>query len=315
MAKIDNYLRSNLKLKHLQLLVTLDEMRHIGKAASFLNVTQPAVSKTLADFEDGLNIKLFERSTRGMIPTRAGVTLLKHAKTILNEIASARDELVAISEGRDTSISIGILPSISLSLFPKFVSTISNDNIIASISAKEGSSDALLALLRAGEVDVAIGNLSDKPLGLEFKTKHLYKDPIVIVAKSAHPLFQKEQINWADLSNYPMVLAPVFASTRTIIEEFLLNKKVNLSKRYLESLSTLTNIGVLQETEAIGFLSKQLADYFKKSGVIDIIPLEMENIYIDIGLIWYAERKLTPSQSNIISILEDTAYKNMVLNG
>ncbi|AWL29997.1 LysR family transcriptional regulator [Acinetobacter defluvii] len=310
MAKIDQYLRSNLKLRHLQLLVTLDEFRHIGKAANYLNVTQPAISKTLADFEEGLNVRLFDRTTRGMLPTEAGVCLVKHAKKILNEIAFARDELVAISEGRATRIAIGLLPAVSLSILPNFVARVENEMISTSISAREGSSDVLLSLLRTGELDVMIGNLTAKPLGIEFRTKHLYKDPIVVVVKKGHPLIEKQELDWKDLSNFPMVLPPEFATTRNVIEEFLLFNRVNLSRRYVESLSTLTNIGVLQETESIGFLSRQVAEYFKKANLVDILPLNMKNIYIDIGLVWYAERKLTPSQQNIIFMLEETVNKS-----
>jgi DNA-binding transcriptional LysR family regulator len=306
MAKIDHYLRSNLKLRHLQLLVTLDEMRHIGKVANYLNVTQPAISKTLADFEEGLNIKLFDRTTRGMLPTEAGVCLVKYAKKILNEIASARDDLVAISEGRATRIAIGLLPAVSLSILPNFIARVENEMVSTSINAREGSSDVLISLLRTGELDVMIGNLAAKPLGIEFRTKHLYKDPIVVVVKKGHPLVTKQDLTWTDLSEFPMVLPPEFATTRIVIEEFLLCHQVNLSKRYVESLSTLTNIGVLLATESIGFLSFQLADYFKKANLVDILPLAMKNIYIDIGLVWYTERKLTPSQLNIILMLEDT---------
>lgn len=312
MAKIDQYLRSNLKLRHLQLLVTLDEMRHIGKAANYLNVTQPAISKTLADFEEGLNVRLFDRTTRGMLPTEAGVCLVKHAKKILNEIAVARDELVAISEGRATRIAIGLLPAVSLSILPSFVARVENEMISASISAREGSSDVLLSLLRTGELDVMIGNLTAKPLGIEFRTRHLYKDPIVVVVKKGHPLVNKENITWTDLSEFPMVLPPEFATTRNVIEEFLLFNQVNLSRRYVESLSTLTNIGVLQQTESIGFLSGQVAEYFKKANLVDVLPLTMKNIYIDIGLVWYAERNLTPSQLSIISMLEETVNQNIL---
>ena len=51
MPDIDRVLRSNLKLKHLQLVVALDEFRHLGRASEFLSLTPPAVSKTLAEIE------------------------------------------------------------------------------------------------------------------------------------------------------------------------------------------------------------------------------------------------------------------------
>ena len=59
MAKLDWYLRSNLKIRHLQLLVTLSEVKNIGKVANHLNVSQPAISKTLNSIEEGMGVTLF----------------------------------------------------------------------------------------------------------------------------------------------------------------------------------------------------------------------------------------------------------------
>ena len=72
MAQIDRVLRSNIKLRHLQLVVALDEFRHVGRTAEFLSVTQPAVSRMLGEVESMLGATLFERSTRGSEPTVAG---------------------------------------------------------------------------------------------------------------------------------------------------------------------------------------------------------------------------------------------------
>ena len=62
MSRIDRAIRSNIKLRHLQLLVALDQFRHLGRAAEFLSLTQPAVSKTLAELESLFGVRLFDRS-------------------------------------------------------------------------------------------------------------------------------------------------------------------------------------------------------------------------------------------------------------
>lgn len=79
MTRIDRVLRSNLKLRHFQLLVALDQFRHLGRAAEFLSVTQPAVSKSLAEIESLFGLALFERSTRGTEPTPAGISVVRFA--------------------------------------------------------------------------------------------------------------------------------------------------------------------------------------------------------------------------------------------
>ncbi|HRM92388.1 MAG TPA: LysR family transcriptional regulator, partial [Alicycliphilus sp.] len=83
MALIDRVLRSNLKLRHLQMLVALDQFRHLGRTAEFLSLTQPAVSKTLAEIESMFGLPLFERSTRGTEPTAAGASVVRFARLVL----------------------------------------------------------------------------------------------------------------------------------------------------------------------------------------------------------------------------------------
>ena len=78
MSRIDWYIRANLKLRHLQLLVAMDDLGSVSRVAAYLNVTQPAVSKTLAQIEEGLELPLFERTSRGMEPTEHGACLIRH---------------------------------------------------------------------------------------------------------------------------------------------------------------------------------------------------------------------------------------------
>ena len=80
LSQSDRVLRSNLRLRHLQLLVALDELRHLGRAADFLALTQPAVSKMLAEVERMYGVALFTRSARGTEPTPAGRLVVRFAR-------------------------------------------------------------------------------------------------------------------------------------------------------------------------------------------------------------------------------------------
>lgn len=76
MSRIDWYIRANLKLRHLQLLVALDNLRSVGRVATHMHVTQPAVSKMLTTVETGLEMRLFERHAHGLEPTEQGACLV-----------------------------------------------------------------------------------------------------------------------------------------------------------------------------------------------------------------------------------------------
>ena len=109
MIASDRVLRSNLKLKHLQLLVALDQFRHLGRASECLSLTQPAVSKTLAEIERLFDLPLFLRSTRGTEPTAYGQTLVRFARTVLAEVERTRDEIAAVGSGAAGRVRVGAM--------------------------------------------------------------------------------------------------------------------------------------------------------------------------------------------------------------
>ena len=76
-------MRTRLKTRQLLLLIALDQQRNIHRAAESLSMTQPAASKQLRDLEDMLDVRLFERLPRGMLPTIFGEAMIRHARMAL----------------------------------------------------------------------------------------------------------------------------------------------------------------------------------------------------------------------------------------
>lgn len=121
MTQLDWYIRNELRPRHLRLLVALDELRHIGKVAAHINVTQPAVSKMLGEMEKGLDLKLFERTPKGVTPTLYGECLIRHARRLLNDFSQARDELKGLLDGDTGRIRVGVLSNVVPALLPRSV--------------------------------------------------------------------------------------------------------------------------------------------------------------------------------------------------
>ena len=100
MANISSaFLQRALTLRHMRLLVALEDLRQVGRVAAALNISQPAVSKALAEIENGVGVALFERTPRGMVPTAHGACLLRYAHMMTNEITRAVDELTGHRAG------------------------------------------------------------------------------------------------------------------------------------------------------------------------------------------------------------------------
>ncbi|OOG50368.1 LysR substrate-binding domain-containing protein [Polaromonas sp. C04] len=305
MAHLDWYIRANLKLRHLQLVVTLDELRNVGRVAAYLNVSQPAVSKTLSALERELNMSLFQRTARGMEPTEHGECLIRHARQILGNLSSARDELRDISEGRVTRVAMGALPSATVLLIPRFIVRLEAESTDVAVTVREGAMGSLLPSLRAGDLDLTVGILSES-LGVEFESEVLYEDRIVAVARHAHPLTYERKLNWNMLAGYPMVLPPEHSLTRGPIDSYLAQHGVSTARRHVESVSTATNIGVLQFSDSVGFTAGEIARHFVSLGVLSVLPLNVSNLTMRVGLTWMTNRRMTVAYQLVSRLFRET---------
>jgi len=88
-----------LRLRHLQMLLSVAQTGNLSQSAEALNTTQPALSKWLKDLEADIGLPLFERHARGLRPTPYGEALIEHARRIEGHLDSARDDMDALREG------------------------------------------------------------------------------------------------------------------------------------------------------------------------------------------------------------------------
>ena len=100
---------SRLKLRQLRLLVAVGQYGSIQHAARELRISQPAATKLIKDLELDFEVKLFDRTNRGVVPTAHGDALIRHGKLILAQVSNAAQELDDLSEGSSGRVVIGTL--------------------------------------------------------------------------------------------------------------------------------------------------------------------------------------------------------------
>src|SRR3954471_21752311 len=157
------YLQGGLTLRHLHLLVELDETRHVGKVAMALHVSQPAISKALAEIESGIGVSLFDRTPRGLVPTEHGTRLVRFARSVFNDIARLGDELANVDQHEaSVVVAIGAMPSIGSSLLPAAI--VKSRERLPGFTAtlSDGPMFVLLRQLQAGKLDLVVGAFMDQ---------------------------------------------------------------------------------------------------------------------------------------------------------
>jgi len=307
MAQIDRALRSNIKLRHLQLVVALDEFRHLGRTAEFLSVSQPAVSRMLAEVENMLGLSLFDRSTRGSEPTASGRAIVHFARSVLAEYERTRDEIAAEESGAAGRTRVGAMVVALPTLLAKAVLLLKQRSARATVLVEEGDLTHLLPKLRLGELDLFVGRLEPGYAAPDLDTEALYNEPMVAVLRPGHPLVDKARVTWADLAVLPCVLPPPWASLRVKLEQEFHRHGLHPPVDVIETSSFLAQAVFVQQRDAVAFMARSVARHFAGEGLVAVLKLKVPVELPHIGLITVRGRRLTATTQQLMDCLRQAA--------
>lgn len=307
MAKLDWYIRAGLKPRHLQLLVAIDDLGQLTKVAELLNVTQPAISKALNELQNGLGLKLFDRTGRGLSPTPYGECLIRHARSILADLSTTGEELQALVAGRTSKVNLGALPAAAGSIVPRALAILQRESPTTSVFIREGSLDVLLQELRNGDIDLICGTLPAKRVGVDVEEKVLTEDNTVAVVGPQHPFAGVSQVCWKDLAEFPWVLPPSGSLLQVPLLAMFRRHGVPLPTTYIETLSANVIQSFIHETNSIAFLSGSIASDYEQRGLLSTLSLSLPRLVRPVGVLWLAHRSPSDACKQLISSLDEAA--------
>ena len=307
MVKIDRALRSNIKLRHLQLLVALDEFRHLGRTAEFLSVSQPAVSRVLTEVEKMLGLTLFTRSTRGTEPTPAGESLVRFARSVLAQYEQTRDEIAAVQSGASGRVQVGSMGAGLPVLVARAVGLLKDRHARATVLVEEGDLTHLLPKLRLRELDLIVGRLEPGYAAPDLVTEALYDEPMVVVVKRGHKLARKTRPGWADLAAMPCVLPPPWASLRVKIEQAFYRYGLHPPQDVIETSSYLALATFVGQRGAAGFMAQSVARAMQAEGRLQVMSIDVPVELPPVGIITLRERAPSLSAEQMLACLRQAA--------
>ncbi len=194
--------KPDLDLHLLEQFVTLARTQNFTRAATELNISQPALSRAIQRLEEQLGQPLFERKPREVALTDFGQLFLERAKEILRLVEETFSELTdASGRGR---VRLGAIPTIAPYLLPSLLSSFSRNYPQVSVVVQEDTTDNLTKRCSHGEIDLAIVAL---PLVAKYlEVEPLFEEELLLVLAADHPLAAANQLAMADLDGYPFIL-------------------------------------------------------------------------------------------------------------
>jgi DNA-binding transcriptional LysR family regulator len=187
-------------------LKVLKEVAYRGSfsaAASALSYTQSAISQQIAALEAEAGTALLERHPRGVSLTAAGQTLVGHAEGILARLDAAEASLSAIAGLRGGRLRVASFPTAGATLMPLAIAEFRASYPQVELTLAEGEPEAIVARLRAGELDLALlFEFAGESLpAQDIARTDLLEDPMYLALPRAHPLAARERLRLSDLAS------------------------------------------------------------------------------------------------------------------
>ena len=249
-----------MELNQLEYFVALAHIKNFTKAAKSLNVSQPALSRSISRLEKDLNIPLFIRDSRKVNLTQYGQTFLTYAERILQELETARQDITNMAEPDSGVVNLSFMHSLGVYLVPELL---------------KGESDLCLCSSPINSEDIA---------WVPLLTEELF-----IIVPSTHPLAHRSSINITEVASEPFItLKPMYGlrtKTEHIFEVASIRPKIRFEGDEIVTVASLVaaNLGVSLVPKIPGMEHLD----------IKFISVDNPKCTRDIGLAWYANKPLS----------------------
>jgi DNA-binding transcriptional LysR family regulator len=243
---------SRIRLRHLTCFVVVAQERTLARAAGRLHLSQPAVSKTLAELEDLAGRRLVERGRAGTQLTQAGEEFLRYAVDVTQALESAAAVLTGAAVPIAPTIRVGALPTVAGGLLVQALARLRERRPHAEVSVGIGDNPDLLTGLKSGEIDVAVGRMAEPATMQGVSFELLYAESLAVVTRPQHPLAVAgdKQISPVDLVDYPLVVPGVGTAPRHDVEGFFAANGVTLppGRTETQSVSVARALTLMSDT-------------------------------------------------------------------
>ena len=280
-----------IKLRHLEAFVEIAKARSLKRAAERLHLTQPAISRTLAELEQILGTKLLTRGRGGAQLTAQGEVLFDFAQAGLGALERGLDSVAGPRQSLQR-LRLGALPSVAARLMPELVTVLDGTAPDLLLTIADGSHDHLTGLLRAGALDMVLGRLGapDTMRGLSFA--QLYLEEVVFVTRPGHPILDAPALDRLD--EFTVIFPPPWAAIRPFVERLLIAQGLPIPARRIETVSGAFGRVHTARSDAVWVISAGVVANEIADGRLVRLPFSTLGTEGPVGLMRRATDRETP---------------------
>ena len=294
-----------IRLRHLHTFVAVAQQGTLGRAAETLNLSQPALSKTLNELEQLTGTRLFNRGRLGAQLTLAGQQFLTHAVKILDALNQAGQSVNQRSEQPSDVVRIGALPTAALGILPAVIGPFHKQQPHVTLQVATMNSTMILSGLKSGELDLGIGRMSDPELMAGLNYELLFLESLKLVVRPSHPLLN-ENITLSRVMEWPVVVSPQGTLPRQIAQALLTSQGCKLPVTCIETLSASLSRQLTLDFNYVWFVPSGAVQEDLRQGMLTALPITTQSAAEPIGILTGIDKVLSAGAQILISSIRQS---------
>lgn len=189
----------------IRLFVEVAETLSFTRAAERMHIGQPSMSRQIRELEATLGAPLFDRAKRHLALTESGQVFLRHARTLLQSLEDAEEELISLRRDVAGPLAVGISPVWDY-LLPKFLGSFKEHSPKVTVELTVGDTEQIARLVVDSKI--SLGFVAYDPHMKELDAAPIGQNEIVIIAPAGHELARGQPVRPSALNDVPMVMPP-----------------------------------------------------------------------------------------------------------
>lgn len=219
----------NLSMHHLRAIEAVHRSESFTRAAKEVDVSQPALSRTIAEAERRIGSPLFARTTRKVAATVTGNEVALYAAHAVRSFDSALSRISGFVTGSSGQVRIACLPSLAATVLPSVVSTFREEFPEVELFIHDAAQNQVVSMVDEGTVDIGlVARTHSLPSSLE--VTRLLSDPFVAIVPHDHALAEHSSLSWEDFHGENFVGFNSVTSIAPLVQRTLADAGVKINE-------------------------------------------------------------------------------------
>jgi DNA-binding transcriptional LysR family regulator len=297
-----------LKLRDLHILLAVAERGSMAKAAHDIAVSQPVVSKTIADLEHALGVRLLDRSRQGVEPTPHGHALLRRSVAAFDELREGVKEIEFLSEPTTGEVRVGALVAMVAGLLPMAIARMRDRHPRLTIHVKQlTTSPAVYENLRQRAVDFIIGRILSRTHEKDLSVEILSDEPLFVVTEAKNRWANRRKIAIADLLGEPWILPEPDTEVGMLVADAFHASGVEVPRAAVVCSSTEIFWPLLATGKFFAILPRSILQFSVQRRLVKVLPVGLPVQPKPIGIVTMKNRTLSPAAELFVENVREVA--------